>query len=70
MIELSRISATQQMLYVTIDEKKLVNRLFSLKQKAAVYYERVKGNYRKIGYHWILSPITVAKLKLNIPITA
>ncbi len=48
------------MVYVTTDEKQLVDRLFNVKAPAAFYYKQ--GT--KIGYHWNLHPITIAKMKI------
>ena len=49
-----------QMVYVTMDERKLIASLFKLKPEAAIYYKRGK----KIAYHWILNPLTIAKRKI------
>lgn len=50
----------KQMVYVTVDETDTVNRLFRQKEPAAIYYNKGK----KEAYHWILNPVTIAKMQL------
>lgn len=49
------------MVYVTKDEKKTIDQLYRIKKETAIYYK----NGIKIAYHWILNPVTVARLKLT-----
>lgn len=52
------------MVYVEEAEKKLIDRLFRLKPPTGTYYR--KG--AKFAYHWLLHPLTVAKLRLKQPV--
>lgn len=54
----------QLMVYVTVEERKVLERLFRIKQEAAIYY---KQGY-KIAYHWLLNPVTVQGLKLGLSV--
>lgn len=49
------------LVYVTTDEKALVERLFRIKPAEAFYYREGK----KVAYHWRLSPVTIERLKLT-----
>lgn len=53
------------MVYVEEDgNMKLIDHLFAIKQPTGIYYRKGK----KIGYHWLLHPITVDKLKLGLAV--
>lgn len=50
-----------RMAYITVDEKKLVEQIFRIKDEAAIYYK----NGKKIAYHWLLDGRTIRKLKIH-----
>lgn len=58
MIEITEVTSDKMMVYVTIDEKDAVNRLFKRKPPTGIYYAKK----HKIGYHWLVHPITASKL--------
>lgn len=61
MIEsLSTGTYQQTMLYISVDERDLIDKLFKVDQPA-VYYRQGK----RVGYHWLVNPITLAKLKMT-----
>lgn len=60
MLELTPVTSTSTMVYCSVEEKKKANRLFHLKAPTAVYYKQTK----KIGYHWLISPVTAKRLRL------
>lgn len=55
-------SRDKVMVYVPVQETAIIRRLFNLKREAAQYYGR-QGQLE--AYHWLLSPVTVAKLRLE-----
>jgi len=56
------------MAYVAVEpeNRKILERLSDIKQATATYH---KGT-RVVGYHWLLHPITVGKLKTDKEIIA
>jgi hypothetical protein len=50
----------KKMVYATVDEKDFIDKMFRIKDAAATYYNKGK----KAAYHWILNPITAAKLQI------
>ncbi len=61
MIEVLDFDGYRKMCYSTLEEKELNNKLLALKPPTGVYYQAGK----KMAYHWILHPSTVAKLKID-----
>ena len=51
------------MVYVGVEPQNqpLLNKLSTIKKATGTYHEGLKI----VGYHWLLHPITVAKLKLD-----
>lgn len=54
------------MVYVTVDEKNVLDRLFRIKMPSG-YYTDSKDKGRPVAYHWLLNPITVKRRLPGLP---